>query len=157
MDEQGFYASYGPTTAEQRHPRFMFKNPHDCLWNGPSWPYGTSQTLTALANLLNDTEQTVVTNKDYLQILTNYARSQYKNGKPWIAEDLDGRTGRWIVDLPRSVYYNHSTYCDLIITGLVGLRPRADDAVEVNPLVPDGTWDYFCLDDAPYHGHSLTI
>ena len=70
---RGFYAPFGPTTAERRHPRFMFHNPHDCLWNGPSWPYATSQTLTAMANLLNDEEQNVVGNKDYLQILTNYA------------------------------------------------------------------------------------
>jgi hypothetical protein len=53
--------------------------------------------------------------------------------------------------------YNHSTYCDLIITGLVGLRPRADDTVEVHPLLPPGTWDWFCLDGIPYHGRSLTI
>jgi len=39
-------------------------------------------------------------------------------------------------------HYNHSTYCDLIITGLVGLRPRADDIVEVNPLLPESTWRY---------------
>jgi predicted GH43/DUF377 family glycosyl hydrolase len=157
MDEQGFYAPFGPTTAERRNPKFMFKNPHDCLWNGPSWPYATAQTLTAMANLLNDVDQNAVSNKDYLQILTNYARSQYKDGKPWIAEDLDARTGQWIVDLPRSVYYNHSTFCDLVITGLVGLRPRADDTVEINPLVPEGTWNSLCLDDVPYHGHSLTI
>ena len=53
--------------------------------------------------------------------------------------------------------YNHSTYCDLVITGLVGLRPRADDRVEVNPLVPEGTLDYFCLENLSYHGRTLTI
>jgi len=53
--------------------------------------------------------------------------------------------------------YNHSTYCDLVITGLAGLRPRADDTVEVNPLVPDGRWDWFCLDNVLYHGRILTI
>ncbi|MGB1128688.1 MAG: glycosyl hydrolase family 65 protein [Haloferula sp.] len=25
------------------------------------------------------------------------------------------------------------------------------------PLLPPGTWDYFCLDRVPYHGRSLTI
>jgi len=45
----------------------------------------------------------------------------------------------------------------LIITGLVGLRPRADDTIEVNPLLPAGTWDYFCLDMVSYHGRILTI
>jgi len=53
--------------------------------------------------------------------------------------------------------YNHSTFCDLVISGLVGLRPRPDDTLEVNPLVPEGTWDYFCLDQVPYHGRSITI
>src|ERR1017187_511263 len=53
--------------------------------------------------------------------------------------------------------YNHSTYCDLIITGLAGLRTRADEVIEVKPLVPDGTWDYFCLDNVLYHGRTLTI
>ena len=53
--------------------------------------------------------------------------------------------------------YNHSNYCDLVITGLVGLRPRADDRVEVNPLVPPGTWDWFCLDNVRYHSRILTI
>lgn len=158
MDSEGFYAPYGPTTAERRSPRFMFSYPHDCLWNGPSWPYATSQTLTALANLLNDyPTQDYINKKDYFTVLKNYTKSQYKNGKPWIAEDLNGITGKWIVDLPRSVWYNHSTYCDLIISGLIGLRPRSDDIVEVNPLLPPNTWEYFCLDGVPYHHHDLTI
>jgi predicted GH43/DUF377 family glycosyl hydrolase len=55
------------------------------------------------------------------------------------------------------VDYNHSGYCDLLITGLCGLRPRADDMLEVNPLIPAGAWDWFCLDGVPYHGKSITI
>jgi glycogen debranching enzyme len=43
MDPEGFSAPYGPTTAERRHPRFMFPNPHECLWNGPSWPFATAK------------------------------------------------------------------------------------------------------------------
>jgi len=39
----------------------------------------------------------------------------------------------------------------------VGLRPRPDMTVEVVPLIPDGLWDYFCLDNVHYHGHILTI
>ena len=150
-------APYGPTTAEQRDPQFMAAHDHDCLWNGPSWPYATTQTLMAMANLLNNYQQHVIGRGDYLNLLLTYARSQYKDSKPWVAEDLDARTGNWIVDLPRSVYYNHSAFCDLVITGLVGLRPRADNTVEINPLVPENAWDYFCLDGVPYHGHSLTI
>ena len=40
---------------------------------------------------------------------------------------------------------------------MVGLRPRADNVVEVNPLVPDEKWDWFCLDNVLYHGKIVTI
>jgi predicted GH43/DUF377 family glycosyl hydrolase len=156
-DVGGFDAPFGLTTAERRHPRFNFEANHDCLWNGPSWPFATTQTLVALANLLNNYPQDVVTRGDYFSALTRYARSQFKDGQPHLAEDLDAVTGRWIVDLPRSVDYNHSGYCDLVITGLCGLRPRPDELLEVNPLVPAGAWDWFCLDGVPYHGRSVTI
>ena len=48
MDPQGFFAPFGPTTAEQRHPGFKLAYAgHECQWNGPSWPYATAVTLTA--------------------------------------------------------------------------------------------------------------
>ena len=52
---------FGPTTAEQRHPRFAVAyQGHECQWNGPSWPLATAVTLTAMANLLNHYSQDVV-------------------------------------------------------------------------------------------------
>ena len=53
--------------------------------------------------------------------------------------------------------YNHSTYCDLIISGLIGVKPRADEWLVVHPLVPDDTWDYFCLDNLMYHGKLVSV
>jgi len=41
--------------------------------------------------------------------------------------------------------YNHSTFCDLLISELLGLPPRADNIIEVNPLLPSDAWNYFCL------------
>ena len=173
MDPNGFYAPYGSTTAEQRDPHFEIAySGHECQWNGPSWPYLTSVALTAMANLLDNYRQNVVNRQDYFELLKIYTKSQrlkLADGKvtPWVDEDLDPYTGVWIArtllkqrgsEIPeRGKDYNHSTYCDLIITGLVGLRPRADDTVEVNPLIPDGVWNYFCLDNVHYHGHILTI
>jgi hypothetical protein len=37
------------------------------------------------------------------------------------------------------------------------IRPRADNVVEVHPLLPGGVWDWFCLDNVLYHGRTLTI
>lgn len=157
FDREGFAAPFGPTTVERRAKGFMHPEDHDCLWNGPSWPYATTQTLVAMANLLNNREQDVVTARNYFDLLTQYARSQQKHGRPWVAEDLDADTGDWIVDLPRSPFYNHSGFADLVVTGLVGIRPRADDVLEVKPMVPKGTWKWFCLDGVPYHGSQVTV
>ena len=87
--------------------------------------------------------------------------------QPWIDENLNPYTGDWIARTllkqrrqapeERGKDYNHSTFCDLVITGLVGLRPRAAEGMAVTPLVPEGTWDYFWLDDVRYHGRTLTI
>ena len=180
MDVKGFYAPYGPTSAEQRHPRFQISyRGHECQWNGPSWPFATSQTLTALTNVLNNYPQNVVSKEAYFETLKIYTKShQFKreDGEvvSWIDENLNPYTGDWISRTrlkqwkngtwdkgkggkERGKDYNHSTYNDLIITGLVGLRPRADNVIEVNPLLPENTWDYFCLDKIRYHDRILTI
>jgi hypothetical protein len=100
----------------------------------------------------------VVTREDYLQQLQTYAKAQHLNGRPYIGEYQDETTGRWLRDdLERGRSYNHSTFCDLVINGLIGIRPHADDVVEVSPLVPEGKWDYFCLDNVLYHGQALAI
>ncbi|WP_188193643.1 MGH1-like glycoside hydrolase domain-containing protein [Nonomuraea sp. SYSU D8015] len=158
LDPQGFAAPYGPATAERRSPFFMREAFVGCCrWNGPSWPYSTSTTLTALANLLNDRDQDVVTAADYYQILRGYALTQYKNGRPYVAEAHHPDEPRWIYDGPgHSEHYNHSTFNDLVISGLIGLRPRADGKVVVNPLAP-AEWDHFALENVPYHGHNVTV
>jgi hypothetical protein len=172
MDPKGFLAPFGPTTAEQRHPEFQVPySGDDCQWNGPSWPFATSITLRALANVLNDYPQHNITRQDYLRTLTTYTKSQrlkLPDGRviPWVDEDLDPITGVWLARTlkmrkagfyGRGDHYNHSSYADLIITGLAGLRPRADETIEVNPLLPAGSWDWFCLEGVPYHGRTLAI
>lgn len=172
VDPHGFLAPFGLTTAEQRDPGFAIAySGHECQWNGPAWPFATSVTLTAMANLLDEYDQKYVSNRDYFDLLKVYAMSQHLRREdghsvPWIDEDLNPTNGDWIARTllkqrgagirERGKDYNHSTYCDLIITGLAGLRPRADDRVEIHPLAP-AEWDYFCLDQVCYHGHWITV
>ena len=157
-DPEGFSAPRGLTTAERRHPEFRSHGVGKCEWDGAVWPFATSQTLTALANYLNSSPSPVVSDSVYFAELEKYVQCHSHRGLPYIGEYLDEVTGYWLKgDQERSRYYNHSTFCDLIITGLCGLRPRADATIEVNPLVPVGKWDYFCIDNVRYHGHDLTI
>jgi hypothetical protein len=172
MDPQGFYAPHGPTTAEQRHPAYGIHEQGDnCQWNGPSWPFSTAITLKALSNVLNDYPQSAIAAEGYWKTFLIYTRSQRLRREdgtvvPFIDENLHPQTGEWWARAlqirkgtfrKRGDHYNHSSYNDLLITGAAGLRPRKDDVVEVNPLVPAGTWDWFCLDNVPYHGRTLTI
>ena len=158
MEVHGFSAPYGITTAERRSPFFRTHGYGHCEWDGAVWPFATSQTLDALANFLRDYRQNVVTKKNYFDAFLTYTESQHAGGKPYIGEYLDETTGQWINGKGgRSRYYNHSTFPDLVITGVVGLVPRADNVVEISPLLPEGVWNYFCLDGVNYHGHALTI
>jgi hypothetical protein len=177
MDPRGFYAPYGPTTAEQRHPNFRFKHDeHECLWNGPSWPFATCQTLTGLANLLHTSDPKTVSRVDYLHLLKIYAHSHYRilpDGRRvnWIDENLDPFTGVWLArsileewswpavkgGRERGKDYNHSTFCDLVISGLVGVRPDETGRVTVNPLASDREWLYFCLDNLSVRGKKVTV
>ncbi|MCB9135882.1 MAG: glycoside hydrolase [Anaerolineales bacterium] len=153
-DPEGFNTPVGLTSAEIRHPLFMNVNPERLAsWDGAIWPYATSQTLVALQNLLRNYTQPYVTPADYVRELTKYAESHVLDGKPSIAEVL---RDPFVRGMSGSEHYNHSTFADLVITGLAGLVPRADEVLEVSPLFPE-TWDYFCLDRARYRGRSVTI
>ncbi|UCF14004.1 MAG: hypothetical protein JSW59_11385 [Phycisphaerales bacterium] len=158
IDPEGFKAPMGITTAERRHPEFRSHGVGTCEWDGAVWPYATSQTLTGLANVLRNYRQQHVGKADYFDAIVTYANSHRYKGRPYIGEYLDEVDGTWLKpDSDRSRYYNHSTFCDLVIAGLVGLVPRQDNEVVVYPLIPSNAWDWFCLDNVLYHGRRLSI
>lgn len=162
---------YGLRTVEPSYPRYLAQYRYDrasgkpeCQWNGPSWPFQTSQALTALANLLNDYHQPYITRADYLRLLRQYTAEHFLSpGHPDIQEDYNPDTGKPIVGLARSHHYSHSTYVDLILSGLIGIRPHADDVLEVNPLLtadtPAGAQPihYFAVQGVLYHGHDVSV
>lgn len=163
--------AYGLRTVEPSYPRYMVQYRYDkstglpeCQWNGPSWPFQTSQTLTGLANLLNDYKQSTATREDYLALLRQYTHQHFiALGHADLQEDYDPDKGSPIVGLARSHHYNHSTYVDLILSGLIGIRPRSDNVLEINPLLPAANTPqiaairYFALQGLLYHGHEVSV
>ena len=126
-------------------------------WNGPSWPYQTSQTITGMANLLNNYNQAVVTNADYIKLLRLFSQQHFlTKDKIDLVENYDPNLGGPIVYYYWSNHYNHSAYNNLIISGLCGIRPSESDTLVINPLV-DNSIAYYCLDNVSYHGHTLTV
>jgi hypothetical protein len=167
VDPKFFQAPFGPSTVERHDPMFILQ-PHCCWWSGQSWPYATTQTLKALANVLqfrspgfdNDGSglQEVVSAKDYVALLNTYARTHRKAGRPYLAEACHPDTGSFDGHdaYNHSEHYFHSGYADLVITGLAGLVPRPDDTLEIRPLFPP-EWDFFRLDRVIYRGREVAV
>lgn len=126
-------------------------------WNGPSWPYQTSQTLTGMANFLQNYNQSTITPADYLKLLRLYTQQHYlPSGEINLVENYDPNLGEPIVHYYWSNHYNHSSYNNLILSGLCGIQPEAGDSLTLHPLVDDSI-DYFRVSQLMYHGHKLTI
>jgi hypothetical protein len=161
----------GLRTVEPSYPKYLEQYRYDpstgfreCQWNGPSWPFQTSQALTAMANLLDDYHASNIHSADYLALLRQYTHQHFlAPGHPDLQEDYSPDIGGPIVGLPRSHHYNHSTYNDLVISGLIGVRPRADEILELDPLIPTQyapntrPIHFFALTNLRYHGHDIDI
>ncbi len=160
----GFKTEYGLTTAEQRHPRFLYEKDHECLWNGYIWPFATSQVLNSVISLLNNYNQNTIDNDDFYDMLRDYAKSHsltLPNGKDicWIDEVKHPITNEWSSrdillgrDWPeekggfeRGKDYNHSTFCNIVLNGLLGIKSENGE-LTVNPKIPKH-WDYFKVDN----------
>lgn len=173
-DKDVFYTPYGITSASQREERFLYECDHECLWNGYVWPYATSQTLTALLNVCQNEKDNEEYKNLFILLLTDYAKSHYiksEDGKtlPWIDEvkhplydDWSSRTilknWNWREDkggVERGKDYNHSTFCDLVISGIAGVNV-SDEGVSINPIIPEN-WDYMCLTNLNISGDTYDI
>ena len=182
MDEAGFHAPAGLTFPRRDTPGFNATpdwSKHECLWDGPSWPYATSVALTALYRSLQgaDAGSLPVSAGDFAALMHQYAAQhviKLEDGRTvhWIDENLNPFTGEWqarriLIEQDRRGIrkmrypergkdYNHSTFCDLVIAGLCGFVPQENGSVVVKPLAPE-SWDWWCVDGIRYHGHDVTV
>ena len=166
LDKNCFLAPYGIRTADASHPEYMKYYSHVCLWNGPVWPFATAQTLTALINYLHTESTPKITDRDFMSLLNTYSLSQREeNGEPYIDENIHPDTGIWLArdlikksgrtDTERGREYNHSTFIDLVLTGVCGIVPTTDSHLTVAPL--GLSLDGFEAFDINYHGRNLEV
>ncbi len=168
LDPECFLAPYGLRTADVSHPRYMQPFNHECLWNGPIWPFATAQTLTAVIEYLHTADDPTISPDEFTGLLLTYAYSHRDtDGTLWLDENMDPDTGIWLAreimrkwnrpgkDSTRGRHYNHSTFIDLVMTGICGIRPSESNILRIRPL---GTsLDSFSVTDVHYHGHTLDI
>ncbi|MBE5732197.1 MAG: hypothetical protein E7353_04080 [Clostridiales bacterium] len=173
LDKDCFYTPYGIASAQINHEKFLYEKDHECLWNGYVWPFATSQTLTALMNVIRNYGRVDFCDM-YCELLIQYAKSHYRiteNGTKvdWIDEVRHPLRDEWssrelLKDwgwkaekggYERGKDYNHSTFCDLIISGIVGVNTTGD-TLSVSPIIPK-SWDWFKLENLNYRGKSYTV
>ena len=165
LDPACFLAPHGLRTADASHPDYMKPFQHECLWNGPVWPFATAQTLTAVIQYLHATKEPVISHGDFTRLLLQYAyHHRDEDGSPCLDENMHPDTGEWLArailrswgsDFDRGQHYNHSSFIDLVITGICGLIPAEGNRLTIHPLGTSLEW--FKLEDVNYHGHSLTV
>jgi hypothetical protein len=168
LDPEQFWTTWPVASASKECPAYSQANwPGDgraagCMWNGPTWPHANSLVMTAMARTLRATRDHDVGDsplkKEHLWALfLSFTRAQYRDqdiGRPWTGEFYNGDTGRWKT---AERDYNHSTWLDILIPELIGVVPRDDDILEVDPLLPPDALSHFLLDGLRYHGHDVTV
>ncbi|HEV2473836.1 MAG TPA: hypothetical protein VGS41_14265, partial [Chthonomonadales bacterium] len=128
-----------------------------CMWNGPTWPHANSLVMNAMANTLRNYARCSLTRQKLYDLFYSFTRAQFRNGDlryPWTGEYYNGDSGEWETDQRD---YNHSTWIDPLIRDLIGIVPRADNTLEIDPLLPSGVWSYYVLDGQFYKGHDITV
>ena len=172
LDPDYFAGTAGLATAPIKHPLFLRHHHHECAWDGPSWPFATSQALGAMARTLRNycDSDLPITARDYMKLITQYAAAhnwETPEGSTidWIDENYDPIQGGWIararlhewddVNKERGQYYNHSSFCDLVISDVIGLQLLDKGRIAVHPLAVD--WEYFRLENIRIQGHDVEI
>ena len=168
LDKDCFLGKYGLRTADATHPKYNKPFNHECLWNGPVWPFATAQTLTAVIAYLHTEKKPKITADDFMYLFLQYAYSHRDtDGTPYLDENMDPDTGIWLAreimrewnrpgkDPTRGQHYNHSSFIDLVMTGICGICPSEGNHLVIHPL---GTkLDAFSADGINYHGHTISI
>lgn len=159
FEPEGFSAKYGPTTLERRNDFHDGSKPtsYCCYWNGQSWPFSTAHALKSLAAIYR-ADNSSTTAEQYFKTVSVYSTTQRDSfGNPFVAEAHYPEIDAWSAyTTNHSEHYDHSTYNDDVITGLLGLVPRSDNKLQVSPIIPE-KWAYFALENVGYHGHLITV
>ena len=174
MDRSCFYTDYGITTAEINNKRFLYEVDHECLWNGYIWPFATSQTLTALRNVIMNYGCEQKYKNYFYELVKQYAKNHRRiteKGEiiPWIDEVRHPKKDEWssreilknlgwkkeMGGYERGKDYNHSTFCDIIISGIVGVKYESDK-FEASPVIPED-WEYFKLENIYFRGNVYSV
>ncbi len=137
-------------------PNASAENPYRYVdsWNGPTWIFSEALTAEALGSAARVSRDDRLIDA-FNQLMERYTEIQFLDGDrsvPCTVEHYDSITGENIRLLAD---YFHSFYNDLVIRYMVGIVPREDDLIEIDPLVRG--WRGFSIEKVAYRGHSISV
>ena len=174
-DENFFSTEFGLATLEKNNKRFLYEVDHECLWNGYVWPFATAQTLTAMRNMIVNCSDREKYKDSFFKLCKQYAKSHKRvaeNGKivNWIDEVRHPLKDEWssreilknldwmkdIGGMPeRGKDYNHSTFCDIVISGIAGVIYEKDELM-LMPMIPED-WEWFRVENLHIRGEKYSV
>lgn len=163
VDPNEFWSRYPPVITSLKHYQ-------EWTWemDGLSRniaPHPISMGARTLLQAIKHYDQSTVTADHFMDLMTAYNSLVYPGvhpRDPYWRPNVHEYYSKWEPHAntpqpkPSDISHDfHSMFCALVVEGAVGLTPRADEKIEIQPLAR--RWTYFLLDGLRYHGHDLTI
>lgn len=163
IDPEEFWARFPPVITSQYHyKRWTWEM--DGLTRNIA-PHPISMGARTLIQVLKYYKQDIITADHFMELMKRYNALVYPGVNPfdpywrpnvheyyskWEPYQLSSRPK------PSDISHDfHSMYNSLIVEGVIGLTPRLDDKIELQPLALH--WPYFALHRLRHRGHDLTI
>ena len=128
-------------------------------------PHPISMGARTLVQVLKHYHQHVVTPDHFMDLMSRYNTLMYSGVHPYDPlwrPNAHEYYSKWephqVSSRPKASDISHdfhSMYCSLVVEGVVGLTPRADERIELQPAAL--RWPHFVLDRLRYRGHDLTV
>ncbi|HVO24401.1 MAG TPA: hypothetical protein VMW56_12315 [Candidatus Margulisiibacteriota bacterium] len=163
IDPEEFWAAYPPViTSQYYYRRWTWEM--DGLTRNIA-PHPISMGARTLLQVLKHYHQQIIRPDHFMDLMARYTALMYSGVNPydplwrpnaheyyskWEPHQVSPRPK------PSDISHDfHSMYCALVVEGVVGLTPRSDDKIELDPAALH--WSHFVLDRLRYHGKDLTI
>jgi hypothetical protein len=163
VDPEEFWARFPPViTSQYYYRRWTWEM--DGLSRNIA-PHPISMGAWTLLQVLKHYHQNIIRPDHFMELMARYTALMYPGVNPYDSlwrPNAHEYYSKWEphqvkkYPKPSDISHDfHSMYCALIVEGVVGLTPRSDGKIELQPAALQ--WEHFVLDRLRYHGKDLTI
>ena len=163
IDPDEFWSRFPPVITSQFHYK-TWNWEMDGLTRNIA-PHPISMGARTLLQVLKHYKQDIIRHEHFMHLMERYNALVYPGVNPfdpyWRPNAYE-YFSKWEPyqsssrPKPSDISHDfHSGFCFLVVEGVVGLSPRQDDKIELDPAAR--TWDYFLLDRLRYRGSDLSI